>query len=58
METEMTVRGNVWLEAWKAVAGTEVCRYTWCASDWADDCLIKFDKHFPQHKKQDEQKTE
>ncbi len=58
METEMTVRERVWLEAWKAVVGTEVCSYTWGASDWADDCLIKFDRNFPQHKKQDGQKAE
>gem|GEM_PF-2823096 len=58
METKMTVREQIWIEAWKAVAGTEVCSYTWGASDWADSCLKGFDEHFPQHKNQDGQKAE
>ncbi|KKL10770.1 hypothetical protein LCGC14_2552520 [marine sediment metagenome] len=57
METEMTVRERVWLEAWKAAAAKD-STYHWRLSDWADSCLKGFDEHFPQHKKQDEQIAE
>ncbi len=57
METTMTVRERVWLEAWKAAAAKD-STYHWRLSDWADSCLKGFDEHFPQHKNQDEQIAE
>lgn len=48
--TKLSVREQVWLAAWTAVAQANDCKDADTASNWAEECLAQFDKTFTKHK--------
>jgi hypothetical protein len=44
--TPKITREEVWMKAWCAVANASNCATSESARNWADKCLIEFDKRF------------
>ena len=46
MKNELTVRQQVWVEAWTKTAQSSSCTKVHIATKYADVCLEEFDKRF------------